>query len=120
MRRFHIKPRFSIYHWSIGLSVQRLFEYSSEDLRAILETGAKSHKFTGIEINVNLLFLWFVIYCHRVKAAAYRDHIMNKALDNKMSGFRESYGVESDPGSTRKVLSEQDKDNIIESVRNGG
>ena len=45
---------------------------------------------------------------------------LNKALNNEGPGFWESYGVAHDPGSTRKVLTEQDKNNIIESVRQGG
>ena len=53
-----------------------------------------------------------------------KEKTINKACDEEMAGFREPYGVDSDPGLVwtikRKVLSEQDKDNIIESVRHGG
>ncbi len=60
------------------------------------------------------------ITCQTVYWCRARDKIINKMGDEEMTGFRQSYGVESDPGSVRKILSEQDKDNIIESVRRGG
>lgn len=101
MKRIYIKPRFSIYHWHIGLTLQRLFEYNAEDLKAILERGATSNKLTGMALTINLLFFWVTFYFRRDPFKIHKEaqQAINKECNEEMAGFRESYGVEEDQGA---------------------